>query len=199
MKANNNGMTLTDRLRDLFCGTLERICAFLFKLGIRANQLTALGIIGNLVAAYFICRGDLRTGGWIVLLTGPLDALDGTLARMQTNLKPFGALFDSVADRISEAAVLFGLLYYFLSRQELLGCILVFFSLTGSFLVSYIRARAQSLGSDPKIGILTRVERFIVISLSLLFVQPIIGLWILAVLTHVTVMQRIWFAWKELQ
>lgn len=191
-------MTLTDKLRDLFGDLLNRIGTFLFKLGIRADLLTALGIVGNLVAAFFICRGSLRTGGWIVLLTGPLDALDGTLARMQDDLKPFGALFDSVADRVSEAAILFGLFYYFYTLDNLLGCVLVFFSLTGSFLVSYIRARAQGLGSDPKNGILTRVERFVVISLSLLFGQPVIGLCILAVLTHVTIFQRIWFAWKEL-
>lgn len=191
-------MTLTDKLRDMFGGFLNKIGAFLYKLGIRANMLTMTGIIGNIIAAYFISQGSLLMGGWIVLLTGPLDALDGTLARMQDDLKPFGALFDSVADRISEAAILFGLFYYFYSLDNLTGCVLAFFSLTGSFLVSYIRARAQGLGSDPKNGLLTRVERFIVTSLSLLFGQPIIGLWILAVLTHVTIFQRIWFTWKEL-
>lgn len=191
-------MTLTDKLRTRFNDLLTGLCKFLYALGIKANTLTTLGVIGNLAAAYYISQGNLRLGGWIVLLTGPLDALDGTLARLQEDLKPFGALFDSVADRISEAAVLFGLFYYFAVQADLRGCVLVFFSLVGSFLVSYVRARAQSLGSDPKLGILTRVERFVVTCLLLLFVQPIAGLWVLAVLTHVTVLQRIWYAWKEL-
>jgi CDP-diacylglycerol--glycerol-3-phosphate 3-phosphatidyltransferase len=71
-------------------------------------------------------------------------------------------------------------------------------SLSGSLLVSYIRARGQSLGCDPKVGILTRVERYLVTSISLILIQPIIGLWILALFTYVTVCQRVWFAWKEL-
>ncbi len=191
-------MTLTDKLRDQFGDFLNRICVSLQKLGIRANHLTTLGIIGNIIAAIFISSGSIRLGGLIVLLTGPLDALDGTLARLQENQTPFGALFDSIADRISEGAVLFGLFYYFFSLSDLLSCVLVFFSLTGSFMVSYIRARAQSLGSDPKNGLLTRVERFVVMSMSLLLGQPVIGLWVMAVLTHVTILQRIWYAWKEL-
>ena len=191
-------MTFTDKLRNVFHNVLKTIGGLLFRLGIRANFLTVLGVLGNLIAAFFISRGDFVLGGWIVVLTGPLDALDGTLARMQENLKPFGALLDSVADRISEAAIMLGLMIYFQEQNNRLGCILVFAALVGSLLVSYVRARAQSLGSDPKVGLLTRVERYIVTSLCLLFSQPITGLWILAVFTHVTVAQRIWYAWKEL-
>jgi CDP-diacylglycerol--glycerol-3-phosphate 3-phosphatidyltransferase len=191
-------MTLTDKLRNLFQGLLNSIGEFLYNLGIRANMLTALGILGNIIAAFFISYGNLVLGGVLVALTGPLDALDGTLARMQDDLKPFGALFDSVADRISESMIMLGLLIYFLERNNKVGCILVLVALIGSLMVSYVRARAQSLGSDPKLGILTRVERYIVTSLFLLLSQPVSGLLILAVFTHVTVFQRIWFAWKEL-
>ena len=191
-------MTLTDRLRSIFCNILNAIGASLLNLGIRANFVTLLGIVGNIIAAYCIINGDLVLGGIFVILIGPLDAIDGTLARLQGDIRPFGALLDSVSDRVSEAAVLFGLLCYFFTCENQLGVILVFFSLVGSFLVSYVRARAQSLGSDPKIGILTRVERYIITSLFLLFSQPIAGLVILAVFTHITVFQRIWYAWKEL-
>lgn len=191
-------MTFTDRLRIIFKNLLNQIGKFLLKIGLTADAVTILGMAGNGLAGYFITQGDLYTGGWIALAAGPLDALDGTLARLQGEQKPFGALLDSLSDRVSEMAILFGLLIYFFNQNNLTGCALVFAALTGSLLVSYVRARAQSLGCDPKIGILTRVERYLVTCLSLLFGQPLIGLWILAILTYVTVIQRVWFAWKEL-
>jgi Phosphatidylglycerophosphate synthase len=153
---------------------------------------------GNCLAGYFLTIGEVRLGGWLALLIGPLDALDGSLARLGGNPKPFGALLDSLADRVSEIAIMAGLLIYFLNQNHFYGAVLVFAALTGSLLVSYVRARAQALGCDPKLGILTRVERYLVTSLSLILMQPIIGLWILAILTYVTVFQRVWFAWKEL-
>ena len=137
-------MTLTDKLRNLFHNLLCSVGGFLFNLGIRANTLTGLGILGNIIAAFFISRGNLVLGGVIVVLTGPLDALDGTLARMQDDLKPFGALFDSVADRISESAIMLGLLVYFLERNNRLGCVLVLVALVGSLMVSY-GARAGAI------------------------------------------------------
>lgn len=191
-------MTLTDKLRSLFANVLNSIGNFLLKLGIKPNFITVAGMVGNIVAAYFISRGDLRIGGWIVLLIGPLDALDGTLARLQEQNAPFGALLDSFSDRISEIAILFGLLVYFLNQNQPAGCMLAFAALSGSVLVSYIRARSQSLGADPKIGILTRVERYMVTSLCLLFSQPVAGLWVLVIFTYITVFQRMWFSWKEL-
>ncbi len=191
-------MTFTDKLRIFFGSTLSIIGGFLFKIGLRANTITLLGVAGNAVATFYIARGDLLVGGVLVVLTGPLDALDGTLARFQDDLRPFGALFDSLADRFSEGLILLGLLIYFLDLGSRTGCVLTFVALTGSLLVSYIRARAQSLGCDVKIGLLTRVERYIIISLALLFSQPLAGLWLLATLTYVTIIQRVWFAWKEL-
>jgi CDP-diacylglycerol--glycerol-3-phosphate 3-phosphatidyltransferase len=191
-------MTFTDKLRKFFANFLNTIGGWLLKAGISPNTITICGVIFNLVAAYFIAAGSLRLGGVIVALSGPLDALDGTLARLKQNNRPFGGLLDSVADRFSEIAIMFGLLLYFFGSGHLLGVVLVFVALTGSVMVSYIRARAQSLGCDPKLGILTRVERYLITSLCLLFAQPLAGLWILAVFTYVTVFQRIWFAWKEL-
>lgn len=191
-------MTFTDRLRKFFGNFLNQVGGWLQKTGISPNAITVTGVIFNVVAAFFIASGNLRLGGLIVALTGPLDALDGTLARLQQNNKPFGGLLDSVADRFSEIAIMFGLLVYFFNQSHFLGVVLVFVALTGSLMVSYVRARAQSLGSDPKIGLLTRVERYLITSLCLLFAQPLAGLWILAIFTYVTVFQRIWFAWKEL-
>ena len=191
-------MTLTDKLRNSFGTLLNKVGEFLYRLGFTANLITIIGMLGNLVAGFVIARGHLQAGGWIVLIFGPLDALDGTLARLNGTPRPFGALLDSLSDRISEIAVMFGLLIYFLNLDDLAGCMLVFAASTGSIMVSYVRARAQSLGCDPKVGFLTRVERYLVTALSLVLRQPVIGLWILAFFTYVTVFQRVWFAWKEL-
>ncbi len=191
-------MTFTDKLRKFFANFLQKVGGWLLKTGISPNAITITGVLFNFIAAYFIATGRIRLGGVIVALSGPLDALDGTLARLKENNRPFGGLLDSAADRFSEIAIMFGLLLYFFGLGHLLGVVLVFLALTGSVMVSYIRARAQSLGCDPKLGILTRVERYLITSLSLLFIQPLAGLWVLAVFTYVTVFQRIWFSWKEL-
>jgi len=191
-------MTLTERLRSLFGKILNSLGRSLAKLGIKPDMVTLLGVIGSCAGAYFIHQGQLQIGAWIVLASGLLDALDGALARELGNSKPFGALLDSVADRVSEIAIMLGLMLYFLGRQDETGCLLVLLALSGSLLVSYVRARSQSLGSDPKVGILTRVERCLVIFLSLVFAKPLIGLGILTALTFVTILQRLFFAWKEL-
>ena len=191
-------MTFTDKLRRFFANFLNTIGGWLLKTGISPNAITICGVFFNVAGAYFIASGQLRLGGVIVALSGPLDALDGTLARLKENNRPFGGLLDSVADRFSEIAIMLGFLLYFFEKGHLSGVVLVFLALSGSVMVSYVRARAQSLGCDPKLGILTRVERYLITSLCLLFVQPLAGLWVLAVFTYVTVFQRIWFAWKEL-
>jgi phosphatidylglycerophosphate synthase len=106
-------MTFTDKLRKFFANFLNRIGGWLLKTGISPNAITITGVLFNFVAAYFIATGRIRLGGVIVALSGPLDALDGTLARIKKNNRPFGGLLDSVADRFSEIAIMFGLLIYF--------------------------------------------------------------------------------------
>ena len=96
-------------------------------------------------------------------------------------------------DRYSEMILLFGILFYFLSTNNKTGIVSVFFALGGSFLVSYVRARAGGLGLEVKNGILTRLERLVIIVLSLLFRQPIIGTFIIAIFGNITALQRLWF------
>jgi CDP-diacylglycerol--glycerol-3-phosphate 3-phosphatidyltransferase len=114
------------------------------------------------------------------------------MARLSGQTSEFGAFVDSVTDRYSELVILGGLLIYFVSTGNTLGCALTYFSAAGSVMVSYIRARAQSVGYDTKIGILSRVERFLVLVPCLIFGVPIYAMWILAILTNVTAIQRIW-------
>jgi CDP-diacylglycerol--glycerol-3-phosphate 3-phosphatidyltransferase len=183
---------LTDFLRKVFGKLLNSIAAFLNSLGFSPDLVTVLGVFGNVLAAWFIAKGNLFTGGLLVLFFGLFDAIDGSMARLQGGETKLGAFLDSVLDRYSELVIYFGILVYSLRDSNPVNCLLVFLAASGSVLVSYIRARAQSLGIDTKIGILTRVERYLVIVPSLLFGRPDVGLWVIAILGNFTAFQRIW-------
>lgn len=189
--------TFTDFLRQIFKGILDNIAAILNKLGIRPNMVTAAGLVGNLIAALLIALGELTWGGLIAMLVGPLDALDGTMARMRNESGRYGAFVDSVTDRYSEIALYGGLLVYFNKTGTWQDALLVFFAAVGSIMVSYLRARAEALNFSAKIGLLTRAERYIVLIPGIIFGFPHVSLWILAVLTHVTAIQRFWYVRKQ--
>lgn len=184
--------TLTDYLRLWFKWVLDPIGGFLIRLGLTPNMVTILGLIGNSIGAYYLARGEMLTGGLLVLILTPIDALDGTMARLRGEPSDFGAFVDSVSDRYSELIIYGGLLYHFLSLGEPLGGMLVFTAAAGSVLVSYVKARAEGLGYQAKVGLLTRVERYLVLAPSLVFNQLYIGLAIIAVFANVTAIQRIW-------
>lgn len=190
---------MTDFLRKLFGSLLNSIAGLLISIGLSADLITILGVFGNFLAAWFIARGNLVTGGLLVLGFGLFDAIDGSMARLQGGETKFGAFLDSVLDRYSELAIYFGILVYSLRTSDPMSCFLVFLAASGSVLVSYIRARAQSLGIDTKIGILTRVERYLVIVPSLLLSRPDVGLWIIAILGNFTAFQRIWHVRQQLK
>lgn len=190
-------MTFTERLRDVFKNFLEDTGKRLYHAGITANLITLVGLGGNCVAAFFIGQGKLLVGGILIMLVGPLDALDGAVARAAGEITPFGAFLDSVTDRYSELVVYLGLMIYFLRSGDSSGIILVFVAAAGSVLVSYTRARAQGIGLDVKVGFMTRVERYLVLVPGILFSYPKISLWIIAVLANFTALQRIWEVWKK--
>ncbi len=137
--------------------------------------------------------GHPAVAGWMLAVFGPLDAVDGLLARDQGGESTFGAFLDSTVDRYAEFFLYLGLLSYFLihSGGGFREAALVLSALTGSILVSYARARAEALGFECKIGILTRFERLFALAVGLIFnwIYPI--LWFLAIFTHITAIQRI--------
>ncbi|MCI0552749.1 MAG: CDP-alcohol phosphatidyltransferase family protein [Anaerolineae bacterium] len=184
--------TLTDYLRLWFKWVLDPIGGFLNRLGLTPNMVTILGLIGNSIGAYYLARGEMLIGGLLVLILTPIDALDGTMARLRGEPSDFGAFVDSVSDRYSELIIYGGLLYHFLNLGEPLGGMLVFTAAAGSVLVSYVKARAEGLGYQAKVGLLTRVERYLVLAPSLVFNQLYIGLAIIAVFANITAIQRIW-------
>ena len=191
--ADKNPMTFTDILRLRFKGILDPIAAFLNRIGLYPNTVTILGLAGNVVGAYFRATGHITLGGIIVLIMGPIAALDGTMARLRGESSRFGAFVDSVTDRYSELVILGGLLIYFLNQGNILACVLLYLAAAGSIMVSYVKARAEGLNFQIKIGVLTRVERYLVVAPCLVFNQPMIALWILAILANFTAFQRIYY------
>jgi CDP-diacylglycerol--glycerol-3-phosphate 3-phosphatidyltransferase len=130
-------------------------------------------------------------GGILILVMGPVDALDGTMARLRGMAGSFGAFVDSVTDRYSELVIFGGLIYYYTQQNDMLSTIAVYAAAAGSVLVSYIRSRGQSLGWDTKVGVLTRAERYLVLAPTLILNVPLVGIWIIAILANVTAIQRI--------
>ncbi len=191
--------SLENFLRKTFQPILDKIADYCIALGITANTVTLSGLIGDLIAAMLIGSGHLTWGGVIAMLMGPLDALDGALARKQGQTTPFGAFLDSVTDRYDELLLLGGLIYYFSNMGNKTGVVLTFLAAAGSVLVSYIRARAEALGFDAKMGILTRVERYLILIPGLLFRIPLISVGIIAVLGNLTALQRFWYVRKQAQ
>jgi len=167
------------------------IMGILSKSGIKPDALTFTGLVVNIGAAYVIATGHFLPGGVLVLVAGLFDLLDGALARFVKQTRKFGAILDSTIDRISEAAIFCGLLVWYMLEGSTLEVVLIFAVLIGSFLVSYVRARAEGLGLECKIGLFTRAERVIVLAIGLMVNQIIIALLILAVFVYITVVQRL--------
>jgi CDP-diacylglycerol--glycerol-3-phosphate 3-phosphatidyltransferase len=185
-------MSLSDFLRVTFKGILDPIASFLNRIGLYPNTVTILGLVGNVIGSIFIATGSMTIGGIIILLMGPVDALDGTMARLRGMPSQFGAFVDSVTDRYSEIIILGGVFIFFMQKQDWLSCLMVYLAVSGSVLVSYVKARAEGVGFKANVGILTRVERYLVLAPCLVISQPQIAIWIIAILANLTALQRIW-------
>jgi CDP-diacylglycerol--glycerol-3-phosphate 3-phosphatidyltransferase len=184
-------LTFTDWLRVTFGGLLSWIGNKLVKLGVHPNWLTAMGLVGTVIGAFFVTQGQFTIGGVIIMLMGLIDALDGPVARAKGEPEDFGAFVDSVTDRYIELSVFGSLLWYYVSLNDLRASVLIFLAAFGSLMVSYVRARAQSLGFEAKVGLMTRVERYLVIGPSILFSIPLVGISIVAIFANITAVQRI--------
>lgn len=190
-------ISFTDLLRGKFKNILDPIGSFLNGLGITPNMMTMLGLFGNLLAAILLASGKMIGGGVIVLLMGPFDAIDGTMARLRGTPSRFGGVLDSVIDRYSELVIIGGLLVYFTRQENWIVVIVCYLAAAGSLLVSYTRARAESAKFSVKGGLFTRVERYIVITIGLLINQPVIALWVIALLANFTAIQRMILVYKQ--
>jgi CDP-diacylglycerol---glycerol-3-phosphate 3-phosphatidyltransferase len=187
----------SDRLRDGTQSIRAPIGRFLGGLGITPNALTVLGYFLHLPAALVLSRGSLTLGGVLFLLASLLDSLDGSVAREMDQVTTFGAFLDSVTDRFSEATILLGLLLWYLGKGSSVEVVLIYVATVGSLMVSYTRARAEGVGVQCKQGLFTRLERVVLLGLGLIVRQATITLWILAILTVFTALQRVRAVWQS--
>lgn len=169
----------------------------LAKAGVKPNTITGLSLLVAIAAAVTIAWGYPLWGGLVVLVAGLLDMVDGALARVTQQVSRFGAFLDSAVDRLAEAVLLVGILILLLNRDSTQGVLLVYATMVGAVLVSYARARAEGLGLDCKVGLFTRAERIIVLAIGLLINQIVIILWIVAVLSYLTLGQRLLHVWQQ--
>ncbi len=167
------------------------IAAFLNRLGIKPNTLTLLGFVGTIGCAILIALGHMTWAGILLLIMGPIDAMDGALARLRNEASDWGAFVDSVTDRYSELFLFLGFLIHYMLHPNATGMLLAYLAASGSVLVSYVKARADASKLDANVGLLTRVERYIVLIPCLIFNLPMVGLVIIAIFANFTALQRI--------
>ena len=188
---------------------IESIIRPLLGFGISPNVISVVSLLIAFVSAFYYSRGSFFLGGIFLLFTGFLDTLDGTIARLAGQSSKFGALLDSTLDRYAEFLVFFGLLTFY--RQEWIFYV-VLFAMMGSVMVSYIKARSQSLGKTRSVGLMQRPERLILLILGSFLNTPfrlndpdygdgvfLVTLVVLAVLTNITALRRLYEGKKDLE
>ena len=194
----NSPTTLTDRVRKLTGESLARVGTAFYRAGVHPDTITILGLVVVALAAALIGTGQLQVAGIVLLLGLPLDALDGAVARAMNRQGHFGGLLDSTLDRYADGLIFGALGYYFATQEQPEYLILALAALLGSYAVSYVRARAGEAGISVKVGLFTRMERVVVILVALLVPALLVpGLWVLAVGTNITALQRVWFVYRQ--
>ena len=186
-------------IRNRTTGVVTAMARVVVRLGVPANAVTVLGLVLSGLSAYLIAGGMHVAAGLVLLAAGLLDGLDGSVARLSGAQSAFGAFWDSIIDRFSESVTLLGVLLFYLDEDVQSGVILSFIAVVSSLLVSYTRARAEGLGIYFRGGMLTRLERVVLLIAGLLVGQLLFVMWALAILSTITVLQRIYLTWSALQ
>jgi CDP-diacylglycerol--glycerol-3-phosphate 3-phosphatidyltransferase len=189
-----------------FLMVIEPIARLLINLKVHPHVITFAGLFLSILAFNFFRLGLFFYAGLVVILAGMCDVLDGRLARDTKTITKFGALMDSTIDRYSEVLMFLGIAMFFHDRQSYI-VYLIIFAITGSFMVSYTRARAEGLGIDCKIGLMQRPERVTYLAIGSLlgsipktrYIFLILTIWFIAVFANVTVVQRIIFIRSKLK
>ncbi len=184
--------SLSDRLRKIFHPILLPCARFLGNLGLSPNALSLIGMLAFIVAAFLLALGHPIACAIVLIVFGPLDVLDGTLARDSGQESDYGAFLDATLDRYEEFFIYAGLLYYLIGvlHEGAMSAVLVLTALSGSYFVSYARAKAEALGYECSVGILTRFERIVLFIIGILtgWINPI--LIIISILSFITTIQR---------
>ncbi len=177
---------------------LDGIVRFLTRFKVNPNILTFTGVLISFWAAWEFGYGNFLRGGLVIILAGLFDMLDGEVARVSRSATAFGAFYDSVIDRYSDTIILQGLMVYYARHQMLGYVVLVGIVIMGAVLTSYTRARAESMIPSCKVGFMERPERIVLLIIGGLSNRMEAVLWILAILGNWTVINRIYYTWKEL-
>jgi CDP-diacylglycerol--glycerol-3-phosphate 3-phosphatidyltransferase len=175
---------------------LEPMARLISATNISPNVITVIGFLLMVIVAFVLAWGHFLLGGILITVFALFDALDGILARMMGRTSRFGAFLDSTLDRFSEAIIFLGLFVHYMSHGQNLELILIYATVVGSLMVSYARARAEGIGVPLKDGLFTRFERIVLLVVGLLFniLTPV--LWILAIFTNLTALQRMYVVWR---
>ncbi len=227
--------TLKEQLQKIAYKVLDPFIKLLIKLGVTPNMVTMFGFLLTLFSTVVLIYGAevgdrnnhkfIGYAGIIILIAGAMDMVDGRLARLNNQARPYGALFDSVIDRYSELVMFFGFCYYTVTQDYLLTSIFCFISMIGSIMVSYTRARAEGLGVKASVGLMQRPERIVLVAVASIATslissqiggdykvevdwlhQPLFEtisifswpIFFLAVSANVTALRRLFFAKKEM-
>jgi CDP-diacylglycerol--glycerol-3-phosphate 3-phosphatidyltransferase len=183
--------TLTDRVRARAGVLLNPAARLLGRLGVHPNVLTIVGSALQIGVAALFALGHIRWAGGLLLVIAPMDALDGAVARAVGKESTFGAFLDSTLDRLSDAVLILGLAGHYLRQGAQLEVGLLLVALVAALMVSYTRARAESLGLSCKVGLLTRMERILLIAVLSTLGLTAVLVWALAVLSVFTFLQRV--------
>ena len=190
--------TFTDNMRVWTRFIIDPIVTFLAHYKLSPDLFTVVGMLAHFLLAWLIAIGEFRWAGIAMLILAPLDAIDGALARkLGRKQGGFGAFLDSTLDRLAEIILFGGFIYYYMVNDNPQMLAVAYIAVTGSLMVSYSRAKAESLGFDCKVGIASRVERYFFMIVMLILSLPDIALWVLAVMTYVTLAQRMYHVWKQ--
>jgi CDP-diacylglycerol--glycerol-3-phosphate 3-phosphatidyltransferase len=197
--AYSNRRLIPQSLQDHFIKLLTPLTALFSKWGLSPNFFTVAGVVITSLGAAACVMGYIRLAGILILMGGFCDTIDGSLARTTGKASRLGALFDSVVDRYSEFIMYLGIGAYFINIEDYSTAAGTFLALCGSFMVSYARARAESLGFEAKLGFMQRPERIVLIGLgALIHIGSFkIAIWLVAILANFTALQRIRFACKQ--
>lgn len=201
-------MASLESLRGAVYGIIDPLTDWLARRRVHPNLLTTVGFAVTVSAAIAFHSHDMRLAGFLVLLGGFFDILDGRVARLTSLGSKFGAFYDSTLDRISEIAVFLGMLSLYNDQRQTVGDVgmiyLIMLAMAGSLMISYTRARAEALGIDCRVGLMPRAERVVLVGASALFFGDAwdglvlkIVIVILAILTNLTAFQRIVWVYQH--
>ena len=210
-------MKYRDYLQKLIYTLINPIIKGMIKMGITPNMVTTIGFVGNVVATFLFIHASQLTplsmgfswigwGGAILLFSGLFDMMDGRLARLGNMSTTFGAFWDSTLDRYSELFSLFGITLYLMTASGIWAGVITFLALVGSIMVSYVRARAEGLGIECKVGLMQRPERVVVTALAAIITGMTGSLWwliggmaLIAILANITAFWRVAHCYKQLK